>query len=178
MSVGRFVVACALATLLSACGSSPVAPPPGYLLPSSATVGNATVDVQVRVAGYLEQGGIVLQLSDTELRSARQHRWAEPLAKQLQRALHAGLGGVDGGDDARLVVQLSRFHGVQNPVGDRAVIYGVWQYSTAEGVVKQGNMDGQAPIATDGYAALVEALDLGVQDIGSRIASSLREAVP
>ena len=71
---------------LSACSQTPPAPAPDYLLPGASHSGHSPLQIRVSLASYLDQGGIVLQLSDTELHVARQHRWAEPLGSQLQRA--------------------------------------------------------------------------------------------
>ncbi|MDC0661455.1 PqiC family protein [Marinobacter sp. SS21] len=174
MNLKHLFVVCSLAILLAACASAPSPPPPGYLLPSAAMSGHGAMAVQVRLAGYLEQGGLVLQLSKSELHSARQHRWAESLAQQLQRGLHAHLGEQAGTEKGQLLVRLSQFHGVRDAQGDRAVIRGAWQFQAADGPPRQGTIDWHEPIATDGYAALVESLDLGWRDVARQIASALQ----
>ena len=174
MSSKSFAVAGSLAIVLAACSAPTVAPPPGYLLPSATSVANPGLEIQVHLAGYLVQGGIVLQLSNSEIHSARLHRWAEPLAQQLQRSLHAGLGAGGWDDGAQLVVRVSQFHGVRTPTGDRAVLHGSWHYSSRHGQPRQGNFEWQGTIPGDGYGALVETLDRGWQHVVNRMAADLR----
>ncbi|MDX1757493.1 MAG: ABC-type transport auxiliary lipoprotein family protein [Marinobacter sp.] len=131
------------------------------------------MNVQVRLAGYLEQGGIVYQLSDSEMHNARQHRWAEPLAQQLRRSLHAGLSEMAPPNGGQLTVQLSQFQGVRSLAGDRAIIRGVWQYNAGGAVTRTGQIDWQGPLTGDGYAGLVETLDQGWQDVAHRITAAL-----
>lgn len=164
----------ALIALLSACSQTPPAPPPDYLLPAASHSGHCPLQIRVALASYLDQGGIVLQLSDTELHVARQHRWAEPLSSQLQRALAATLASETAlPEQGKLELQLSRFHGVQGYQGDMARITGTWQF-TAEEQTRQGNIDWQGPIKGEGYAALVQALDRGWQETAQTITQALK----
>ena len=164
----------ALMALLSACSQAPSAPPPDYLLPSASHSGHSPLQIRVSLASYLDQGGIVLQLSDTELHVARQHRWAEPLGSQLQRALAATLASQTTlPAQGKLDLQLSRFQGVQSSQGDVAMIAGTWQFS-AEEQTRQGKIDWQGPIKGKGYAALVQALDRGWQETAQTITQALK----
>lgn len=163
-----------LMALLSACSQAPSAPPPDYLLPSASHSSHSPLQIRVSLASYLDQGGIVLQLSNTELHVARQHRWAEPLGSQLQRALAATLASQTPlPEQGQLDLQLSRFQGVQSDEGDVAMITGTWQF-TSEEQNRQGNIDWQGPINGEGYAALVEALDHGWQETGQSISQTLK----
>lgn len=175
MSVRTFMAGL-LALLVAGCSQAPLAPPPAYLLPSASSVGHSPLEVQIRLASYLNQGGIVIQLSNSEMQGARQHRWAEPLALQLRRSLLAGLNGVDVPDTGVLVVQLSQFQGVQRVGGDLAAIQGIWEFNDRdrEAAMLQGQINWQSPLPGDGYAALVETLDLGWTEVVSQIAQTLR----
>ncbi|SFM33160.1 PqiC family protein [Marinobacter zhejiangensis] len=173
MNQPRYALACLFTLMLTGCSQAPVIPPPGYLLPGATAVGVHPLTVEVRLAGYLDQGGIVYQLSNSELHIARQHRWAEPLGRQLERALHAALSEQALSGENRLVVSLSQFQGVQVDSGDLAIIQGVWQFSEAGKTSQQGKIDWQAPVPADGYAALVETLDQGWQDTARNIVSAL-----
>jgi len=78
---------------LSACSQTPPAPAPDYLLPGASHSGHSPLQIRVTLANYLDQGGIVLQLSDTELHVARQHRWAERTGSHPGKPDHtAGTG--------------------------------------------------------------------------------------
>ena len=159
---------------LSACSQTPPAPAPDYLLPGASHSGHSPLQIRVTLASYLDQGGIVLQLSDTELHVARQHRWAEPLGSQLQRALAATLASQTTlPEQGKLDLQLSRFQGVQSDEGVMAMISGTWQF-TSEEQNRQGHIDWQGPINGEGYAALVEALDRGWQESTQSITQALK----
>ncbi|SDW27561.1 PqiC family protein [Marinobacter mobilis] len=175
MTQRRYALACLFAVLLAGCSQAPVIPPPGYLLPGATAIGAHSVTVEVRLAGYLDQGGIVYQLSNSELHLARQHRWAEPLDSQLERSLHAALASHDLPDSGQLVVSLSQFQGVQSDGGDQAVIRGVWLFSKAGEAPRQGTISWQAPVPADGYPTLVETLDRGWQDTARVIVSGLEQ---
>lgn len=163
-----------LIALLSACSQAPSAPSPDYLLPSASHSGHSPLQIRVALASYLDQGGIVLQLSDTELHVARQHRWAEPLGSQLQRALTATLANETTlPEQGKLELKLSRFQGVQRSRGDMAMISGTWQFTT-EAQTRQGSIDWQGPINGEGYSALVEALDQGWQETAQTISQALK----
>ncbi|MGJ3257663.1 MAG: PqiC family protein [Alcanivorax sp.] len=163
-----------LMALLSACSQTPPAPAPDYLLPGASHSGHSPLQIRVTLANYLDQGGIVLQLSDTELHVARQHRWAEPLGSQLQRALTATLASQTTlPQQGKLDLQLSRFQGVQSDEGDVAMITGTWQFTNA-GQSQRGTIEWQGPIQGQGYAALVEALDQGWQETGQSITQALK----
>ena len=159
---------------LSACSQTPPAPAPDYLLPGASHSGHSPLQIRVSLASYLDQGGIVLQLSDTELHVARQHRWAEPLGSQLQRALAATLASQTTLPElGKLDLQLSRFQGMQSNEGDVAMITGTWQF-THEEQVQRGTIEWQGPIGGEGYAALVKALDQGWQEVGQSITQALK----
>jgi hypothetical protein len=53
------------------------------------------------------------------------------------------------------------------------MITGTWQFS-AEEQTRQGKIDWQGPINGEGYAALVEALDQGWQEVGRAITLALK----
>ena len=164
----------ALMTLLSACSQTPPAPAPDYLLPGASHSGHTPLRIHVTLASYLDQGGIVLQLSNTELHVARQHRWAEPLGSQLQRAMAATLASqATLPEQGKLALQISRFQGVQNAKGDVARITGTWQF-TSDAQSRKGPIEWQGPINGEGYAPLVEALDQGWQDVGQAITKALK----
>ncbi|PNE02823.1 hypothetical protein A15D_01639 [Alcanivorax sp. MD8A] len=172
----RLLFTTLVAFALLGCSHTPPPSPPGYLLPSASQAGHSTVTVRVRLASYLDRGGIVMQLSDSEIQVARHHRWAEPLGSQLQRALEASLNANDGDENTTLTVELSRFQGMQGGEenGDSAVITGRWKLEGA--VHKEGLIQWQTPLEEGGYANLVRALDAGWQHTATEIANALNTA--
>lgn len=167
----------ALVTALTlGCSHTPPSPPPGYLLPSASHMANSSTEVNIRLASYLDRGGIVMQLSNSEIRVARHHRWADPLSAQLQRSLETALAAVHNDESTHLTVELSRFQGMQGEEqdSDSAVITGRWRLEGA--APKEGLIQWQAPLEEGGYANLVRALDAGWQHIATEIANALNTA--
>ncbi|EKF75454.1 hypothetical protein A11A3_03819 [Alcanivorax hongdengensis A-11-3] len=156
-----------LMLLLGGCQSSPP-PTRDYLLPSARQVSQAPERIQVQLAGYLDSGAMVLELSDTRLYQARQHRWAEPLADQIRRALDVQLTaqGIRLADYPALVVQITAFQGT--PDG-QARLRAHWRCGE-----KEGRVDWQQALPEDGYDALVGTLDQGVAEMARQLAAALQ----
>lgn len=132
----------------------------------------------VQVANYLNGNGVVLQSSDVELTVARQHLWIDALDQQLQRQLLNQLASLlpqyqvsslYQTDGRRLQVQVERFHGLAN---GKAVLSG--RYNIVTGAEQQQYPFYQEIVlADDGYAALVDALGQGWQQVIKQIAEHL-----
>lgn len=185
-----------LATLLlfGACaGSNPPLATTRYLLPQDALVArarSAAVDVAtgpvlvlgpVQVADYLDTEGLVLQLDDITLNAALAARWAEPLARQLQRGLRQRLqnrlpeltvldGSAPSRGGAQLRVEVVRFHGTHTGT---AVAAGQWQWRDAAGaLLDQQAFEVEVALDVDGYPALVRALGRAWDQVADGIVSS------
>jgi uncharacterized protein len=155
----------------------PVAPP--AVVGANAAVKRLYVE-PVQVASYLNGRGLVMQLSDVELVMARQHLWAESLDQQLQRQirdrvlLHApAYGGLmqAQSDSVRLSVQLDAFHGQAEGY---AIISG--RFSLSDQIHTQP-FNIRVALTNDGYAALVQALGEGLQQLSMQIAQQLNSKV-
>lgn len=166
----RLLAIAAILTGLWGCSHAPATSPPGYLLPSATGAAHSPLTIKVHLASYLNRGGIVMQLSDSEIQVARHHRWAEPLATQLQRALEAHAAT---GDEQTLIVELTRFQGMQGKDKDSAVITGRWTLSGNDGEATQGRIQWEAALDSGGYANLVRALDQGWQAVAAEIATAM-----
>ena len=154
---------------LSACAQAPVAGEQHYLLPSARLAApQQLLDARVRVAGYLDQAGLVLETGPTTLTSARTHRWAEPLNQQLERGLAAALPAREG----NLFVTVTRFQGTAD--GD-ARVSGEWRFKGTDGAPIGGVFDKRQALQRDGYEELVLRLDAAwmavAGDIGARLGS-------
>lgn len=165
-----------LPVLLAGCADTPTEPARQYLLPAAGEAPADTraplPDVDLRVAGYLDQGGIVLQSGPVAVRTARQHRWADPLPEQLRRALlfHLSKDGAPAG--GRLTITVVRFQGS----GDgRALVAGHWRYKGTDGSKKEGRFEESPPLARDGYEELVKQLDIAWAAAARRISGALRK---
>lgn len=130
----------------------------------------AVVVAPVRIANYLDNEGIVVQLNDIEVYQAREHLWAEGIGQQLQQQLEQRLAldlpnaqiiskgqPLAAGLPVReLRLAVHRFQGQQT--GD-ALAGGQWQLLDGSGqLIKQRSFSVTAPLADDGYPALVRAL--------------------
>jgi uncharacterized lipoprotein YmbA len=111
-----------------------------------------------------------MQLSDSEIQVARHHRWAEPLATQLQRALEAR---ITTGHEQTLTVELTRFQGLQGEDRDAAVISGRWTLAGDNGEVAKGRIQWEAALENVGYANLIRTLDRGWQAVAAEIATTI-----
>ena len=166
----RLLAITALLAGLWGCSHAPEASPPGYLLPSATQAAHSPLTIKVHLANYLNRGGIVMQLSDSEIQVARHHRWAEPLATQLQRTLEARMSS---GDEKTLTVELTRFQGLQGKDRDSAVITGRWALTGNNGEATQGCIQWEAALDSGGYANLVRTLDQGWQAVAADIATAM-----
>ena len=165
----RLLAITALLAGLWGCSHAPEASPPGYLLPSATQTAHSPLTIKVRLADYLNRGGIVMQLSDSEIQVARHHRWAEPLATQLQRSLEARMPS---GDKKTLTVELTRFQGLQGKDRDSAVITGRWALTGNNGDATQGHIQWEAALENGGYANMVRTMDQGWQAVAKYIANT------
>lgn len=183
------------AVLLAGCAAS-VTAPRHYLL-NYPSLGDAALlsegasasllIEQVDVAPFLNSSGIVYQVAENKISIASQHRWAEPIERQLRRSLYTVLLGrldsvavfVHPGSarppTARLSVSLHAFHG--RYTGD-AVIAGTWWLTAAGGeILVRRRFRVVRPLPADGYDALVQTLSKGWQDIAAGIARYVESAL-
>ena len=166
----RLLAIAAILTGLWACSHAPATSPPGYLLPSATGAAHSPLTIKVHLASYLNRGGIVMQLSDSEIQVGRHHRWAEPLATQLQRSLETRMPS---GDEQTLTVELTRFQGLHGKESDEDVIPGLWAGTGYKGEVTQGRIQWEAALDNGGYANLVRTLDQGWQAVAAEIAAAM-----
>lgn len=136
----------------------------------------------VAVASYLNQEGIVMQMSDIELNAANQNLWAEALGRQLTRRLSqslsqrleqttvVGSGQTTPGARA-LSVDVESFQGRYD---GRAVASGEWQLFDDDRLVIQRRFEVTRPLSEDGYPALVHTLG----DVWGEVAEQIAEALP
>lgn len=175
--------------MLSGCGSTPVTHQ--YTLPQHTLVTSAAststskpgvIVMPVQLAGHLQVNGIVFQTSPIEVNEARNNLWADALSSQLDRALYQALSSrlhavtLMSGDSADVPayyvsLQLDQFQGRYD---GKAVVSGQYRIMNANHRVIQQNAFSYAePLAQDGYAALVDALDRGVQQLADNITQQL-----
>lgn len=182
--------------LLGGCGSAPEIQ--RYLLgasnlqPQTAGAENTLKVVvgQVEVAPFLAGSGLVQFGVDNTVHEAHYHRWAEPLPSQLQRQLrtelqqhlpHLSWLPVQGSAalqslDYRIDVTIDSFH---LDADSQAQVSGQWQLRNAQqGYVAHGNFAQRQALDNDGYAAMVDALQVAWQASLVEIAQRMDELLP
>jgi uncharacterized lipoprotein YmbA len=188
----RWILALVVMLLLSGCASS--GPPPDrYTLPgtSSAMTGAGAEATRLllilspRLANYLDVDGIVYQLDDITLTAAREHQWAEPLGRQLERGLRARLterlpdtrvmlddGSLEDEDALGLRFEVDRFQGRHDGL---AVAGGQWQLRKGGSrLLAMNGFLAETELDADGYPALVRALGRSWDAVADEIARAVR----
>ncbi|KAA0013645.1 hypothetical protein F0A17_04595 [Billgrantia pellis] len=176
---------------VSGCASS-TPPANRFMLPGSEAAPTPTGQAEYvllvqspRLAHYLDVDGIVLQLDDITLNAARQHLWAEPLGRQLERGLRTRLAerlpntrvvrdesATGRGNAMRLRLEVDRFQGRHDGV---AIASGQWQLLAPDGrLVAMERFHAETELDDDGYPALVRALGRSWDRVADDIASGIR----
>ncbi|MCK2046365.1 PqiC family protein [Chromohalobacter moromii] len=140
-----------------------------------------------RMASYLKDDGIVMQLDDIRIHQARHHLWAEPLDRQLQERMHQHLsqalpnadvlrsGQSSEASTPALHVQLDvdRFQGRDDGM---AVVDGQWRIrDDNDRTLSRESFEIERPLEDDGYPALVRALGSAWDTLGDRLVDALVE---
>lgn len=135
----------------------------------------------VSMAAYLQTQGLVIRTTETEVETARRHRWAEPLPEQLRRRIPAYLGRAlpriqiftqhAPNAGPRLFVHFDRFNG---HFDGAAIVGGTWHLESERGeLLIRRHFVARQPLTADGYPALVSALSAATADVVDDIAGSL-----
>ncbi|MGL6214628.1 PqiC family protein [Billgrantia desiderata] len=190
--MSRFALLTSLLVLVGC--ATPTTPANRYMLPDSAAApsggspaaGHLLIVQPPRLAHYLDVDGIVLQLDDITLNAARQHLWAEPLGRQLERGLRARLAGhlpdtrimrdeasLGRSEALRLRLEVDRFQGRHDGL---AIASGQWQLQAADGrLLAMERFHVETQLEDDGYPALVRALGASWDRVASEIATGIRQ---
>jgi uncharacterized lipoprotein YmbA len=137
----------------------------------------------VEVAPYLGERGLVVETEPNQIRPARYHVWAEPLADGLRGFLVAeisnALGYPVGSDTAHQIhwdrtvdVRIDRLHGTLS--GD-AVLVARWTITPGSGAgdAVAFQLAASQPLLRRGYGGLVEAEIALLRRLAAAIAESL-----
>ncbi len=181
-------VALTVGLLLGGCASAPPELHEYLLRPESLEVVSenrpAVVLKSVAVAPYLDQQGIVLQTSSVEIRVARHHLWAEPLAGAIGRYLQVALGNrtdrrvemtslTTGSNSSAVAVLINRFHG---DAGGEVRLVAQWRLESEQAEPMLFTFDEQARQTADGYDSLVAAHATLLDRLAGAMADSLLQA--
>lgn len=137
---------------------------------------------EVKLADFLDQTGLVLQLDDISLNQAKNHVWAEDLREQIYRGLRQRLDkrqpdflvvGPQTSADLRLSLTIDAFHARHD---GQALTSGQWKLSNAQGeIVSLQRFDLQTQLAEPGYPALVRALGHNLDDLTTALIQALND---
>lgn len=174
--------------LIAGCSSTPATHQ--YTLPQHPVTPSITPTPQrpgvmvmpVQLAGHLQVNGIVFQTSPIEVNEARNNLWADALSSQIDRSLYQALQGrlhtvsVMSGNSADVphyfvTIQLDQFQGRYD---GKAIISGQYLIMNSDRrVIRQDAFSYAEPLKQDGYTALVDALDKGIQQLANSMAQQL-----
>ena len=177
---------------LTGCSSTPVThqytlPQHTVSAPVQAHQALGVMLMPVQLAGHLQVNGIVFQTSPIEVNEARNNLWADSLSNQLDRALSQALVSrlrsavLIPGDSTDVptyyvALQLDQFQGRYD---GKEIISGQYRLMNADRrVIKQQNFSYEEPLSHDGYPALIEALDTGIQQLASDISQTIGSYSP
>ena len=185
----RIVTLLLLWTLIVVGCSNPPPTTTRYLLRSDVTIGTESLEPpvwialrRVEVAPYLGEPGLVIEIRDNQVRPARYHVWAEPLADGLRRYLGQQisneLGHAIARDAAQRVqwdrtvdISIDRLHGT---LAGEAMITARWWVALPEGEIAAFRFAASAPLPREGYEGLVDAEVVLLRQLARAIADSLR----
>jgi uncharacterized lipoprotein YmbA len=187
----KLFVVVALSVSLFACGGKTVVRSQYLLRGEAAQTGSRATGAsrvglgRVTVAAYLDQTGIVVESGTREIQPARNHHWAEPLddglriylRTELSNALgeEVGLRPGDGeGWDYVVDVFVEQFHG---KMSGEAVLVAEFRIapSTGSGKTREYRFARSCALASEGYAALVDAEAELARQLAHAIAEAVRE---
>ena len=133
----------------------------------------------VTIATYIDQPGLVMETPSGEYRAARYSQWAEPLRQSVQSFLAREISRDYGEDILPLRVsetptgvhiRIDQLHGTNT---GEALIAAVWWLRNDDGLLASHQFSKKVGLKSDGYAALVEAEESLLSELGSAVAKTL-----
>lgn len=176
----------AASVLVSACSTTPPARH-RYLLRSDSPIESRRVDRldqyylgELKVANYIDQPGLVLEVSDGRIHAARYHQWAEPLRISLREFLSSEIPvrpevfsagpTSDLAKASRIDVHISQLHG--DSAGN-AVLVAYWSLQSGNQSERFQFVHSLALQGT-GYESLVAAKQQLLIHLAEAIANKLK----
>jgi uncharacterized lipoprotein YmbA len=141
---------------------------------------------RVVIATYLDRSGLIIETDDGVIRPARYHEWAEPLEQSLLLYLRAetskALGesvGLNPADrdrwDFTVDVFVEEFHGT---VAGEALLVAAFRITqSGETEPTDYRFSKRAPLAEEGYPAMVDAEAGLARDLAAAIAAALQAQI-
>lgn len=181
------------ALALSSCGSAPKTS--YYTLASSAYAAPAEpareaspvslVVGPVTLPDLVDRPQMVVRSAENEVLLLDQHRWAEPLKREIPRVLAGHLSRLMGTPrvsvyptttgspaDVRVRIDIQRFDSVP---GKEVVLEAFWSVALPGGEPRSGFSTLRVPVAGPGYDALVAAHGVALERLAEELAAQIRE---
>jgi uncharacterized lipoprotein YmbA len=178
--------------LAAGCAGTPPPPRTYYLMRAQVSEGVSRAEApvaialgEVEVAPYLAVPGLVLEIAENEVQSARQHLWAEPLDESLRLYLRAQISNELGYElranvtpgsapDHEIDVSVEELHGT---LSGAARLVASWRITSSDDAAEFAvfRFVRNRALAQDGYAALANAELALVDELAAAIANSLTE---
>ena len=165
-------------TLASGADPRPAAVAQPASSPIGVTVGPVTLPDAV------DRPNLVVRTAENQVTLLDQHRWAEPLKREIPRVLAGHLSrllgtprvsvfpnGAGGPGDVRVRVDVQRFESVP---GQEALLEVFWTVMPPAGEPRAGHWTVRVPVAGPGYDALVAAHGVALERLGEELAAQIR----
>jgi uncharacterized lipoprotein YmbA len=182
------IVTLSLVACLLGCASSEMPEQHLYMFRAAGAVPSFTSDLSVGVASvdvaaYLNRSELVLQVGPQEMRPARHHRWAEPLASNVRRYLGDRLSAALSTNvdlnprsrdrwDVQIEVSIAELHGTLDGQSLLSASYTVFRTADPQRV-QRGRVRLNRSQARNGYAGLVDAQSELLDELAERIAANV-----
>lgn len=166
-----FALWCCL-PFLQGCGSAEVVYDRYSLIGDLDAQAFVTDNLKVRLLGVLGEGGVVLETSDVTLRPAKNHRWADDLALQLELITSQQLTAAGISPLRSFEITVFKFQGdLKGEVTIAAVCREILSDKRKKPAVYEMNY--REHQQQDGYQALVETLRQGWLQLSQELAVKL-----
>lgn len=138
---------------------------------------------KVTVAPYIDQPGLVLEVSPGQIRPASSHEWAEPMHQSVRTFLHREISSNLGADlypeslssaPTLVSIRVDQLHGTY----DGEVLLVAYWWTTRDGEIVSSYQYSQSkPLEQDGYAALADAQKVLLSGFAVSIADTLKPSL-
>ncbi len=171
--------------LLSGCASQSVEPS-YYLLRSSQDLPSEELKPStdfslgtIEIAPYLNQPGLVLDMTAAQIRPAANHLWAEPIYNGVRNLLTTEISIAIGQEllptnlSEKTTVVNVRIDKLDGTLNGEARIVAYWSLVDSQGIISLYRFAESRALTTDGYGAMVSAEKALIVKLAEEIAASL-----
>ena len=136
----------------------------------------------VKIAPYIDQPGLVLEVGTGEIRPAMRHQWAEPMHDSVRNFLLVEISRRLGEDvfpaeissaETELDIRISQLHGTQD---GEVILSGLWMLRRGNEIVNSYSFRQTRQQVGDGYAAMAAAQEALLEELAKSIVKSMQAA--